>query len=291
MTWFKFLDKSCNPFLGKSWLFLSVKKYRLLMIVQTLLISACQSTQLRQPVSLPAETTVTTANFKHAMVSKAGITTRLHVYVEGDGIPFESRFVIAQDPTPVRPLMLQLMGLDKTQSLYLGRPCYFNRSLPQLADDRCNPRIWTSARYSDEVVESMTKALRNHLVSHPARGITLIGHSGGGTLAMLMAARMPEVDQVVTIAGNLDTDAWTRLHRYTPLKESLNPVNLSIDQLPRHQLHIGGDKDTNIPPALAQPVLSRLGLAMVIIPNADHNCCWINHWPQLLHQMDAQIEQ
>lgn len=256
-----------------------------------LILTACHSTQLRQVFSLPDSTTVVSAGFKHALVSKSGASPRLHVYIEGDGIPFESRFVIAKDPSPTNPLMLHLMELDKTQSLYLGRPCYFNRSHADLTDERCTPNYWTHARYSDAVVESMISALRSYLRLHPARGISLIGHSGGGTLAMLMAARMPEVDQIVTLAGNLDTEAWAKLHHYTPLKDSPNPANLSADKLPHHQLHIGGDKDTNIPPALAQPLLSRLGLAMVIIPNADHNCCWINHWPQLLHQIDAQIAQ
>ncbi len=256
-----------------------------------LILTACHSTQLRQVFKLPESTTVASAGFKHVLVSKSGAAPRLHVYIEGDGIPFESRFVIAKDPSPSNPLMLQLMELDKTQSLYLGRPCYFTRSHPDMSDPKCNTTLWTRGRYSGEVVESMVMALRTHLESHPAQGITLMGHSGGGTLAMLMAARMPEVDQVVTIAGNLDTEAWAKLHHYTPLKDSLNPADLKVNQLPRLQLHAAGDKDDNIPPALGQAVLTRMGLQMMIIRNADHNCCWAAHWATLLRQIDQQIAQ
>lgn len=246
---------------------------------------------MRTPFALPANTSVVTTQFKHALVSQAGKLPRLHVYIEGDGVPFENRFMVALDPSPSNPLMLKLMEMDHTQSLYLGRPCYFTRSHPDMADINCTAKFWTSARYSNAVVESMTLVLHRYLEAHPAQGVTLIGHSGGGTLAMLMAARLREVDQVVTIAGNLDTDAWAKLHHYTPLKESLNPADLSANQLPRHQLHIGGDKDTNIPPELGQAVLTPMGLEMMLIPNADHNCCWAKHWPMLLRQIDQQIIQ
>jgi hypothetical protein len=104
-----------------------------------------------------------------------------------------------------------------------------------------------------------------------------------------MAARMPEVDQVVTLAGNLDTEAWAKLHHYTQLKDSLNPANMPVTRLPNHQLHVAGDKDDNIPPILGQTVLARMGLQMTIIKNADHNCCWATHWPALLHQIDQQV--
>jgi pimeloyl-ACP methyl ester carboxylesterase len=53
--------------------------------------------------------------------------------------------------------------------------------------------------------------------------VLLIGHSGGA-LAILLAARVPQVVAVVTIAGNLDTDVWTKLHGYLRLQGSLNPI-------------------------------------------------------------------
>lgn len=264
-------------------------KNYLLLLISLLLMSACQSIHQPKPFIPPANATVIDATFKHLAISQTGESQRLHVYIEGDGLPFINRFQIARDPSPSNPLMLALMGLDKNERLYLGRPCYFSLALPAMADAKCNARMWTSARYSDEVVNSMVAALRHYLGTHKTQGITLIGHSGGGALAMLMAARMNEVDQVVTLAGNLDTQAWTSLHYYTPLKASLNPADLTASALPAKQLHFVGDRDNMVPPELGQAFLQRIGQPMQILPNADHNCCWFAQWNQLLERINRQM--
>lgn len=265
-----------------------IKNYYLLLLC-LFVMSACQTTNQLIPFTFPANATVIDAKFKHVAISQLSSSQRLHVYIEGDGIPFKNRFQVSQDPSPSDPLMLKLMSLDSGKRLYLGRPCYFIRSVPALADKQCNAKLWTSARYSEEIVTSMVDALRQHVATHSAHGITLIGHSGGGTLVMLMAARMSEVDQIVTLAGNLDIQRWTRLHHYTPLKDSLNPADLAANSLPRKQIHFGGDKDDNIPPALSDEFLGRLGQPMRIVNGADHNCCWIAQWSDLLALINQQM--
>jgi len=252
-------------------------------------LSACQSTRIAQQYPWPATAVATSAQFKHLTLSQAGTqnTDRLHVYVEGDGVPFRNRFQIAKDPSPRYPLMKYLMDQDKTASLYLGRPCYYLSAMPAMDDPLCEKRYWTTARYSDSVVTSMINALQQYLADHPSKHITLLGHSGGGTLVMLMAARMAQVDQVVTLAGNLDINAWTSLHHYTPLNESLNPAELS--KLPAKQLHYGGDKDDNIPPELSYDFLARIGQSMHVIKDADHNCCWYQHWGEMLNEINQQM--
>ena len=253
-----------------------------------LLISACQSTQPHKIFTFPSTASVVNSQFKHILVEQnPRRTARLHIYIEGDGRPFRNRFFIAKDPSPQNPLMLNLMMQDKSSSLYLGRPCYFNKSTPAMHDTQCTPKFWTSARYSEEVVNSMIATLRQHLNTHPHQGISLIGHSGGGTLAVLMAARMPEVDQVVTLAGNLDTVAWARLHHYTALHHSLNPADLVI--LYAKQLHFGGENDGNIPPKLSEAWLTSMGQSMHVVKDADHNCCWQQHWNNLLTQINQQM--
>lgn len=266
-----------------------MSRNHLLLLLSLLLLSACQTTNQLTPFAFPANAVVIKATFKHLAVAQTGSSQRLHVYIEGDGLPFKNRFQVAQDPSPSNPLMLKLMSLDSGERLYLGRPCYFTRSLPAMADETCNEKFWTRARYSEEIVASMVDALHQHLVTHPTKGVTLIGHSGGGTLAMLMAARMSEVDQVVTLAGNLDIEAWTQLHHFTSLKDSLNPANLKVNSLPRKQIHFGGDKDNNIPPALNDAFLARIEQPIHIIKDADHNCCWLVHWNELLNQINQQI--
>jgi hypothetical protein len=262
------------------------------LLLTLLLVSACQSTRNQQPLAWPVGAAVTSSQFKHMVViQEKKNTPRLHVYIEGDGRPFSNRFQVATDPSPHYPLMLQLMAQDKTTSLYLGRPCYFNQSNPQMIDEQCSFHWWTDARYSDAVVNSMIDALRQHLKKYAFRGITLIGHSGGGTLAMLMAERMSEVDQLVTLAGNLDTKAWTRYHHFTSLDNSLNPAEEIKTAKPEKQIHLMGAKDDNIPSALAQDFLAKIGQRGKIIEGADHNCCWQSRWPELLLEIDKQMQQ
>ncbi len=261
------------------------KKYFVLSII-LIFISACQTTP-DVKFKAPETSTVIDSHFKHLAVFNEGKGPRLHVYIEGDGRPFVNRFLIATDPTPQNPLVLKLMALDKSASLYLGRPCYFNNSRSDMADAACHLEFWTNARYSEKVVESMIFGLRQHLATRSYQGISLIGHSGGGSLAVLMAARMPEVDQVVTLAGNLDIAAWANLHHYTPLKHSLNPSDLNL--IHTKQLHFGGDRDKNVPPSLGAAWLNSMGQTMHIIKDADHNCCWLTHWNQILTQIDQQM--
>ena len=146
----------------------------------------------------------------------------LHVYLEGDGTPWRHRTVIMPDPTPRRPLMLGLMALDPDASVYVGRPCYNGT----YAEPGCDNRLWTSDRYSERGrVEHDERGAPPRRAGRGAARVRLFGHSGGAALALLIAERLPTaVDAVLTLAGNLDTDAWTTHHGYSPLYGSINPA-------------------------------------------------------------------
>jgi len=76
--------------------------------------------------------------------------------------------------------------------------------------------------------------------------------SGGGTLAWLMAARVPETTGAVTIAANLDIDDWARIHNCSPLEGSLDP-GLAPALLPAvDQQHYFGGGDANAPPSIVR---------------------------------------
>lgn len=208
----------------------------------------------------------------------------IHVYIEGDGRPWIKRFQIAKNPTPYSPLVVQLMRRDKNPSLFLGRPCYFNHAEFGLDDRGCDTSKWTSARYSKDVVSSMVYALRQLMINEKYQRVVLIGYSGGGTIAMLMAQEMREVDQVITVAANLDIDAWTRHHHYSPLSQSLNPA-LVRHPYPDSQQHFVGSRDTVVPPDLNRSFLQRIGQPLIVIDGFDHRCCWAEKWPELLQSI------
>jgi hypothetical protein len=203
----------------------------------------------------------------------------LHVYVEHDGTPWTDFTHVADDPTPRTPFALELMALDPGPRLLLGRPCYYT---PE-KDSGCGPLLWTHRRYSREVVTSMVAALRSYLTMQPFRRVVLIGYSGGGTIAWLMATSVPETIAVVTVAANLDTDEWARIHGYSALTGSLNPALLP--ELPPTilQLHYVGGRDQNVPPSIVRSFAhNHHGAHVVEVADFGHVCCWIERWPQLL---------
>jgi pimeloyl-ACP methyl ester carboxylesterase len=218
--------------------------------------------------------------FEHLVYIKRGEGNRgdLHVYIEGDGTPWFSRHRVAIDPTPRQPLMLELMRMDPGPAVYLGRPCYFDLK------KHCRPAHWTSERYSSTVVASMTAALAAVRRQQGWHGeVTLLGHSGGGALAMLMASRVPDTTAVLTIAGNLDIEAWTRLHGYTPLTGSLNPADTGPLPARIRQLHLVGGRDETVPPRITRSGLRTQDDAEIRrFPEQGHQCCWKKIWPSLL---------
>jgi predicted alpha/beta hydrolase family esterase len=236
---------------------------------------------------------VTGNPFRHVVYVNSAFYTNgprsavVHVYLEGDGSPWLDSRTVSPDPTPRRPLMLRLMAQDPAPAVYLGRPCY----LGLVADAECSPLVWTSGRYSDRVVASMAQALRKVLASRPADTLVFLGHSGGGTLAMLLAERFPRTRAVLTIAGNLDVHAWAKLHEYSPLRGSLDPSHRP--PLPRwiFQLHGVGAKDRNIPLSILKAAVARQpGARLVVFGQFGHVCCWESVWRVLLGWLPASGE-
>ena len=227
------------------------------------------------------------STFRHRLYrahGAAGSEGALHVYIEGDGSPFARATRAALDPTPRHPLMLHLMALDPAPSLYLGRPCYFG-----LQDDGpCAPRYWTTARYAPEIVDSLASAMLAEAVRRRATRIELYAHSGGGTLAVLLAARVGMVTRVVTIGANLDIDAWCALHAYTPLTGSLNPARLKASSERVEMLHLVGSEDRNTPPSLIESaVQTGVGGTVRVIRGYTHTCCWQDLWPGVLSEREG----
>ena len=192
----------------------------------------------------------------------------LHVYLDGDGMPWEAGRP-AVDPTPRDPLVLRLMALDPAPSVYLGRPCYHGLA----ADPPCAPALWTDARYSEAVVASLAAAARRILAEEGRSSVVWLGYSGGGTLAVLVAARVRETAGVVTVAANLDVDGWTRLHGQPPLIASLDPARRPPLSTGIYQRHYAGERDGVVPPAIVAAGGAPPG-SLRVMPRYGHVCCW-----------------
>jgi len=209
----------------------------------------------------------------------------LAVYIESDGRAWINRTTRSSDPTPIEPLVLRLAASDRAAGsvAYLGRACQF---LEPDALRRCSDRYWTSARFAEEVVASADAAISALKTQARAQKIRLVGYSGGGTLAMLVAARRSDVAEIVTVVAPLDHAAWTRALEVSPLAGSLNPASYLAPLSRIRQRHFVGGRDTVVPPALAQNFVRRLaaGADARVLPvdGYSHTCCWDEDWPRHL---------
>lgn len=210
----------------------------------------------------------------------------LTIYIEGDGLAWVASDMPSFDPTPAQPVGLRMaLAQPEGAAAYLARPCQYTGPKAR----NCTQTYWTGKRFAPEVIEAMNDAVSALKTRFHAQSLQLVGYSGGGAIALLIAARRTDVPHVVTVAGNLDTDAWTRHHRITPLTGSLNPAHETSRLAAVKQMHLSGDQDSTIPPRIAQAFAARFA------PNQrpdtrtlngyTHQCCWAENWHSLWPQL------
>jgi len=221
------------------------------------------------------------AEFDHVVFfnHKPATNGVLHVYIEGDGTPYLDRWTVAPDPTPRHPVMLPLMALDTAAAVFVGRPCYFGlaREAP------CTTIDWTTGRFSERVVASMASVFERVLADGGYERAEIFGHRGGGALAVLLARRLPHVAAVLTLGGNLDTDRWCDLHRYSRLEQSMNPARLGALPGAVRQRHFVGMGDDVTPPWLVDAGARAIGApGAQVLPGVTHTKGWDAHWPAIL---------
>ena len=224
------------------------------------------------------------AMFRHVVMrNQAAPGSALHVYIEGDGTPFDTPTSPAVDPTSRHPVMLQLMALDSHRAVYVGRPCY----LGLRTDTSCSSSYWSDRRFSPEVIESMAAVIRTEMREAGTSRVDLFGHSGGGAIAVLLTRELP-VRNLITLGGNLDIEAWARLHGYTALMGSLNPIDVTLERvLAARTSHFVGGHDQIVPAELVRHAAQHIGGTVHEIPAYTHQCCWQELWPSILTQVQG----
>ncbi|OZG73899.1 hypothetical protein BTA51_08935 [Hahella sp. CCB-MM4] len=221
------------------------------------------------------------------------------VVIEGDGRPWAAPGRLSLDPTSPDPLLLHWFDQWPGRAIYVGRPCYFGAkevSPPEPSVEiktgfrltGCDPYWFTLGRYSDPVVQSMVEAIQAGLKTD--RPLILIGHSGGGTLAMLLAGRMSQVRGVITLAGNLQVTRWQESHSYTPLYGSLDPASEPVLPAKILQLHLAASRDNVISPDWIEHEAARQH-ADFLLWEGDHNDTWKQKWPEINALVQDMIER
>ena len=134
----------------------------------------------------------------------------------------------------------------------------------------------------------MAAAVRRVVAARGVERIVWIGYSGGGVLAMLLAARVPETVGVVTIAANLDIDAWIDVHATPPLTDSLNPARQPPLAPSIAQRHYAGGRDQVVPAQVTRQGAAP-GAEVIIVADYDHRCCWATLWPSVLTALERDL--
>lgn len=207
----------------------------------------------------------------------------LSIYIEGDGLAWIDAATPSFDPTPLDPLALRLALRDPAgAAVYLARPCQYVAGAERRG---CEAKYWTGHRFSPEVIDATSLAVDSLKGRFGAHRLVLVGYSGGGAVAALIAAGRRDVARLVTIAGNLDHRAWTSEYRLAPLSGSLNPADAwqALAGIP--QTHYVGGKDRSVGESVARAYAARFPPdkrpPVIVVPDFDHHCCWADRWPAL----------
>lgn len=215
-----------------------------------------------------------------SLVPSAGSYKHLRVYLEGDGHAWATASQPSTNPTPHSSLMLRFATQDSTPAAYLARPCQY------VTSPACNVKVWTDARFAEPEIDAMNAALSVLKSRFGVEDFELVGHSGGGAVALVLAGLRTDVAQVQTLAGNLDPIAWTQLQQLTPLSEPLTPLRYATRLRAVAQRHIVGTRDTVVPAALARQYSAQLkGQCVDIVAvDATHAEGYDTAWKQLANQ-------
>ncbi len=228
-------------------------------------------------------------NFKTANFSLAGLlkgekghSKELIVYLEGDGRGVV-RGRVTQDPTPSKAMGFELARSDPAPMvLYLARIGQFQ---PSETGDNYKA-YWSNKRLSKEAVEAASQAIDQAKAKLGATRLHLIGYSGGGGLAILLAEQRNDVATITTVAGLLDTVWWVEEKNYQPLTGSLNPADQVALTSATPQVHFYGIDDIIIPPNMSahfRTLAPFTSFSRVEVPT-NHWNAWPELWPNLLEQ-------
>lgn len=199
---------------------------------------------------------------KYTIVTFQRITDNIspiHIYVEGDGNSFDAHGHPTSNPTPRGMLMRHLAMRDLSPNVvYMARPCQY------IMSNACTRSDWTIGRFSTDIVDSVTTAIKDIATNRP---VVLIGYSGGAMITGLVINKNPDIDvrEWITIAGVLNHVEWTGHFGDVSLSSSLN-----LDELPRvTQRHYIARGDRVVPNKLSQKWLA--GQTVYVIDGATHS--------------------
>jgi len=268
--------------------------YTIILLPVSVLMFGCSIMPVLIDRSFIADDIANKAGFSKEYVKAGGFTLltyqrfnklsdRMSIYIEGDGRAWETKHRLSDDPTPSNPVALRLAAVDPADSVaYISRPGQYTFSgFPD-----CDPRYWSGRRFALEVVESIDRVIDVLKKKSGAKYLELVGYSGGGAIAVLVAARRNDVYALRTVAGNLNINAFCEYHHVSLLEGSMDPLDMAKEVARIPQRHFVGAKDKIVPLVIADSFVKMEGdrgqERISIVDGASHNDGWEKRWRELL---------
>jgi hypothetical protein len=253
-------------------------------------LTSCASNSLESRIKA-ADAIAQNHQFTKKLVAGGGFTFAVYeriidpnlpyaFYIEKDGY-IATQYGISDNPTPIKQMLFSLASLDDDRNVvYIARPCQY---IDLKLDNHCSSSIyWTSKRLAPEVIEA-TNDVINTYTNKP---FSVIGHSGGGSIAVLIATVNKNVKDIITVAANLDIVSFNAFHKVEgSMNGSLNPTDYAQGLKNIPQLHLAGGNDETVPPFVVEEYVKASNSPCVklkIIPKAEHNSGWFEVWPSVL---------
>jgi hypothetical protein len=275
--------KSFHNFLfGKSFLLVAL----CLAALQGCSTSALNDAEINRTEAAMQRQEIVAGLFRLTLFSRIRDTNKpITAYIEGD----VRGWIPAADPnvdsTPDEYLGLRLARLDPSDNvIVISRPCQFN-----IADPICLDKTWANGRWAEQIYMSINRALDYAVASVSHTHLNLVGYSGGGAIATLLAARRHDVISLRTVAGNLDPNGNGRTHLTDPQDDFIDPMEIASRLSLIPQEHFVGDKDTFVPPSLTENFVKAIGVntCVKITHSADatHKTGWEEVWEDNVERM------
>ncbi len=214
------------------------------------------------------------------------------VFIEGDGTPWVLGRWPAQRPIVKKPVAYPLWQNTQATALYLKRPCYFDNTSLKPSDfssvktlpNHCTANWWTTDIYSQGVIRALKAELENALQQHAISHYILIGHSGGGTLATLLADNMLHKPLlIITLAGNLKPIQFNHIHQ-------LPKSTLTLPLLNIPQWHYFAHQDDVISYSAQNICHIQTHVHCYNLTDTRHSDGWLMHWPAIKKKIQYFID-
>jgi hypothetical protein len=223
-----------------------------ILILGMLFLSACSVIEL--PKNFVYQTVKAKDYTLASWQKQTDDVSPVRIYLEGDGHAFNYAGQPTSDPTPKGDFLRKIAFNDPNPNVvYLARPCQY------VMDESCTQKDWTTGRFSQKIIDSVSLAIQKIADNRP---VILIGYSGGAMLTGLVIRQNPQikVQKWMTLAGVLNHALWTQDLKLPPLSDSVD-----LDELPKvNQHHYVGAGDRTVSSDLTQKITQNQNLTIIL---------------------------